>query len=553
MNRTNKLRVFFQLFLSFIVFGNLFALQKEGAIAQSGEELRKEAMKIRYNNPDSSIQLLQESYELFLKSKDTVNATKVLLEVSYLFVNNAKYANSYDALWKALLLNDKTDDGHLKSIIYNRLGRLYSYNKRIDESINYLGQSLELQKNRIEHLNLNNSDLAPFYYSLAKTHRELGNIEVARSYMDSCYTYYPKDAGFKSMEFLEFTNKAYLDFENAIILSKGGQANEALKVLDEIYPWFQENQPSYLVLIYKHWGDIYLEINDLAKSKEFYDKSLMMSEKYNSHVDFTPLVHEKLAEWALKANDYKSAFENIKAAKDLDANFFDARSSGNLSLLEIKDTYRLEKQKQQQLIQQQHLKQLHQEEEISNLQRIILLGSIIFLLVIGYVYFRHLRAKHDTEKQLIRRNKELEIEKTKELLELKNKELAVSALQLIEKEEFLKTLKTKVRSSDDKIKVHEVNKVLKSISASNNQNWEEFKLRFIDVNKDFYNKIFEKYPNLSQGDQKICALIKLNFSSKEMSRLLGISVESVHTSRHRIRKKMSLPRSANLEDYINSI
>jgi DNA-binding CsgD family transcriptional regulator len=65
--------------------------------------------------------------------------------------------------------------------------------------------------------------------------------------------------------------------------------------------------------------------------------------------------------------------------------------------------------------------------------------------------------------------------------------------------------------------------------------------------------MFAKYPKLSQGDQKICALIKLNFSSKEMSRLLGISVESVHTSRHRIRKKMDLPRSVNLEDYINSL
>jgi DNA-directed RNA polymerase specialized sigma24 family protein len=78
-------------------------------------------------------------------------------------------------------------------------------------------------------------------------------------------------------------------------------------------------------------------------------------------------------------------------------------------------------------------------------------------------------------------------------------------------------------------------------------------MRFIEVNKEFYDQIFAEFPNLSQGDQKLCALIKLNFSSKEMSRLLGISVESVHTLRHRIRKKMKLSRSINLEDFINSI
>ena len=177
--------------------------------------------------------------------------------------------------------------------------------------------------------------------------------------------------------------------------------------------------------------------------------------------------------------------------------------------------------------------------------------SVIFIIIIGYIYIKNLRSKHKSEKQLIRRNKELEVKKTKELLELKNKELAASALQLIEKDEFMKNLKTKIREGKPTIKKSELNKILRSASVNNTNSWDQFKMRFIEVNREFYDKIFEKYPNLSQSDQKICALIKLNMSSKEMSRLLGISVESVHTSRHRIRKKMNLSRNVNLEDYIN--
>ena len=199
------------------------------------------------------------------------------------------------------------------------------------------------------------------------------------------------------------------------------------------------------------------------------------------------------------------------------------------------------------------MEQLEQEDKILLLQRIILILGLIFLLILGAVYIKTSRAKHKAEKELIRRNKELEIQKAKELLELKNKELAASALQLVEKEELFKDLKKKIRESESSIKKSDLNKILRSVYIDNNRTWDEFKYRFIDVNKEFYDTIFEKFPKLSQGDQKICALLKLNMSSKDMSRLLGISVESVHTSRHRIRKKMNLSRDVNLEDYISSL
>lgn len=518
----------------------------------SADEAFNRAMELRFKNPDSAVILFNNSYNKFIQSNDTINATNTLLEKAYVFVTNAKYANSYDALWTALILNDKRKDDHLKPIIYNRLGRIYSYYKREDESIKYLKLSLENQKKRVEHLGLEKSSLVPFFYALAKTNRELENKELARTYLDSCYSHLSKDKDIVPIPFLEFTNKAYLDFENAALLALNNENEQAIEIMDKIYPWFKENEPTYLVLFYKHLGD-YLSSSNLTKSEELYRKALKVSEDYKSHIDFTPLIYEDLTELYIKRNDYRNAFINLKKAKELDAKFFDGRSSINQSLLEIKDSYRQEKERQEKQIQEQYLKQLEQEDEINNLQMIILLGSIVSLIIIGYGFIKNLRAKHKAEKELMRRKNELEIQKSQELLELKNKELASSALQLIEKDEFLKNIKIIVRGKDDKLKIHEINKALRSISISNNQNWEEFKLRFIDVNKEFYDKIFKKYPNLSQSDQKICALIKLNFSSKEMSRLLGISVESVHTSRHRIRKKMDLPRNINLEDFINSL
>ena len=95
--------------------------------------------------------------------------------------------------------------------------------------------------------------------------------------------------------------------------------------------------------------------------------------------------------------------------------------------------------------------------------------------------------------------------------------------------------------------------MLKTIQGSSASNWKEFEARFTAVNQSFYKNLKEKYPDLGQTDLKICALVKLNFSSKDMSSLLGISFESVHTSRYRLRKKFKLDRNENLADFIASL
>ena len=74
-----------------------------------------------------------------------------------------------------------------------------------------------------------------------------------------------------------------------------------------------------------------------------------------------------------------------------------------------------------------------------------------------------------------------------------------------------------------------------------------------DVAEDFYKRLRERFPKLTQGDQKLCALIKLNFSSKDMAKLIGISVDSVHTTRYRLRKKLKLPREVSLGEFIGQL
>lgn len=532
----------YRFFAAFFLF---FSIVESVAQRLPRTEVIAEARRIRSQNPDSSVVLLRIAHKNFLRVGDTLQAINALLEMPYVYGQQVNYAKSYDDLWQALFLADNLNNDALKASIYNRLGRLYSFFKRREEAFQYMGTALEINKGLVEEGKLIDSELSYNYYLICATYRELGEPKFAKVYLDSCLTHFSENQDHISMP--------YLNFEKAVILSQEDKKDEALELFQKIKPWFEENSPSYMVLIYAYWGDVYRDLSDFQKSEEYYKMALEVSKSYNSHVDFTPLVYEKLADIYIKKGYYKKAYESQDLAQELDAQFFDSRSPINRPLLEIKDEFRLEKERQERLIEKQHLERLEQQDEILLLQRVILSGAIVFLLVIGWIYLRYLRSKHRAEKQLISRNKELEMQKAEELLELKNKELAASALQLVEKEEFLKEIKSKLKTANGNIEQAEINEVLRSISHSNQNNWEEFKLRFTAVNEKFYNKVTSQYPNLSQADQKICALIKLNFSSKEMARLLGISVESVHTTRYRLRKKMGLERSVNLEDYIANI
>lgn len=75
----------------------------------------------------------------------------------------------------------------------------------------------------------------------------------------------------------------------------------------------------------------------------------------------------------------------------------------------------------------------------------------------------------------------------------------------------------------------------------------------MSVNAAFYQELHERFPDLTAGEQKLCALIKLNFSSKDIARLMGISVGSAHTTRYRLRKKLGLARDENLTEFISSL
>ena len=104
----------------------------------------------------------------------------------------------------------------------------------------------------------------------------------------------------------------------------------------------------------------------------------------------------------------------------------------------------------------------------------------------------------------------------------------------------------------DKADPAEEKKLLRSLSEEEdlNKEWEQFSVHFNKVHSDLLIILKEKYPSLKAHELKLCAYLRMNLSSKEIARLMSISVRGVEISRYRVRKKLGITTETNLFQFL---
>lgn len=67
---------------------------------------------------------------------------------------------------------------------------------------------------------------------------------------------------------------------------------------------------------------------------------------------------------------------------------------------------------------------------------------------------------------------------------------------------------------------------------------------------DYFEKILESCPNIVASELEICALLKLNLSTKNIATATNTTIRSVENKKYRIRKKLNLPSETDLTSYM---
>jgi DNA-binding response OmpR family regulator/DNA-binding CsgD family transcriptional regulator len=148
----------------------------------------------------------------------------------------------------------------------------------------------------------------------------------------------------------------------------------------------------------------------------------------------------------------------------------------------------------------------------------------------------------------------------KEAIDLKNLDLANTAKQIVQNNEFnvklrheIIKLQTSYGHLDQNLNetlsdfAHLMSEKIKS-EAHN-----KFDIYFKQIHPDFFNRLITICPSISPAELRLAAFLKLNIGTKEIAAIMFLTIDSVRTARTRLRKKIGLKQDDNLITFLLSI
>ena len=201
----------------------------------------------------------------------------------------------------------------------------------------------------------------------------------------------------------------------------------------------------------------------------------------------------------------------------------------------------------------------------------IVFGLAVVALLLLWQKYRHkaessrfvkqseeaLKTKDQEIDQISKRSKSeidrLMSEKLKTELNLKNDQLTTITMHLMNTSGFLQTVRDKImwiiQAGDSK---NELNRLVRNIDdqISDHNSWDQFAYHFDQVHSGYLKKLSENNVKLSPREIKLASFLRMNMSTKEISKLLNISDRGVELARYRLRKKLKLSRDQNLVEYL---
>lgn len=487
------------------------------------------------------------SANLFRKVGDREKLARIYSSLGHLYFDNEydlELANHYFqlALDYAIQLNDK----ELIGLVYNRIGEIFYNQENFVEAGHFYTKAYQIWHEIDSKVNE------------ARVLNNLGEIQSGQGNFNQAMNYYKQSL--KLNQQLGNEKEMAKNYMNiGLIYSDQGNSDNAFK---------------YYNLSLDH----FLSVEDLPNQIEIYiliGQEFLAAGEFDQALKSFQLAFEK----AQLINDWlyisKSAY-GISNVLEQDENFNDA-----LKYFKIYASYNdsiTNKQKIDQLTEIQvrflndltdkelqlkdnNILLLETEKRINLFQRNLLIMMICLVIVFAvYVIFRF---RQQVRRQKLIHEKDAELHRAqKELMEIeinsKDNDLMNYALHLVQKNKMLKQIQRDLRNMPESNDT-EINRRLKELSLQIKQSLhiqkdvEEFQTKVDETYYDFFKKIKTRFPNLTRNEERLCALLRLNLSSKEIAVLNNTSLKAVEMSRYRLRKKCQLENTDLLPQYLQSL
>lgn len=466
----------------------------------------------------------------------------------------------------------KGDTKDLLAETYKTAGKIYSSKEVLDVALDYYLKAYDLY----QQLG-NNNEASKLENNLAIIYARLNNKDEALMYFKKVYQHQAKNND--SLRLAQIFNNI-----GTLYLEKN---------LDSCISYYQKSLQITQILkdttlfnyLYTNLGRAHLYKNQPQLAKSYFGKALNIT-KYSKSKAIQAFVYESSAEYYLEIGLYDSAlyysnktlallgdeiynFSGQKAVKTLfkayignkefqkATTYFEQYNTISDSLNIEEKAVNVERLKlQQEFKNKEKIQQLNQEKKRF---KYLLVGiSLVMVILILLLFIFRIRGKM-IQNRLERELLESKQQELKNTLESKNKVLIAKAMTEMNRTDIINSILQDLKE----IKLKAVKKetqeaidfILKRLQRDlNTDTWQEFELSFEQVHQSFYNNLNQKHPDLTPKDRRLCALLLLDLTSKEISQITGQSFKAIENSRTRLRKKLNLTNtSSNLSTYLNTL
>lgn len=338
-------------------------------------------------------------------------------------------------------------------------------------------------------------------------------------------------------------SKSYIFHNMGVIYQQMGENLMAKDYYDKAIE-ASPHEPYKLAVYKQNLAFLLMEENKLDEAEKLYSEALEEAEAIGAQKR-KGAIYIELSDLYYKRRQFEKAFKYLQEGVTIRDSIFNSQHLEKISLLSQQlDNYKFTMEKDL-------LEKELQVANLSNEKKTIVVGILVFLLIIisiaAFIIIRHLMRMSmlNIEKET-KANQEVIRKEFETTIEEKNRKLASNALFLIRTDEMISNLAKSIKqqlASNDLMKMRSLSKEMEAaIQAFNTgQGWDEFVHYFEEIHSSFYINLNKACPDLSKMEQRLCALLILNMSLKEIAQITNRSVRTIETLVYRLRKNLNVP------------
>ena len=482
---------------------------------------------------DSAVHYIEKANTVFQAIQHPKGISFTYHDLAIIYLRKGNYDKSLEYALEALQI--KEEAGLATWASYNLIGIIYYENHEWDKALSYGVASLEAAASKMDSIISSNL--------IANAHRAKGDLDKAEGYILETINY-AKISGDKTGLGIYLNNYGEL-------LHELGQFNEAeVQFIESIAVRLALKNHTGAAVTLSDLARVYTDMGRFSLADSCIHKSLSLLEDDGSKPSRIEIFGNAYEVYAAFGK-YKTALEYYLDYQSLRDSVYNEEKAALISDMEVK--YQTAKKEAELDRQASEIVLLEKERELANIRAIVLAIISGLILLVGFLLYRQVKARRALAQVQLDLAREKEEKLTTEI-KYKDAELVTFALQISNKDDFIETLKHEVKglNKGTDTSVKPILDIIKS-NESLAKDRDEFDQYVQDVCEGFFIRLSERYPDISQGERKLAALIRIGLSSKEIASVINISPKSVDMSRYRLRKKMALDGESNLTEVLQAV